>query len=100
MSHARVRSVWITRCLSIAALCTLVQPVTALRNRGYQTMFNFTHFNPVQTQFFHALYHTDTNVLVGTATLASLPSPSTKLQLPPVSWPHRCADRVGQDCCG
>jgi replicative superfamily II helicase len=28
----------------------------------------FTHFNPVQTQVFHTLYHTDHNVLLGAPT--------------------------------
>ena len=28
----------------------------------------FTHFNPVQTQVFHTVYHTDHNVLLGAPT--------------------------------
>lgn len=31
-------------------------------------MYKFTHFNPIQTQIFHTLYHTDTNVLLGAPT--------------------------------
>ena len=39
-------------------------PVTALKNRGYQSFYNFTHFNAVQTQVFFKSYHTDDNMLV------------------------------------
>ncbi|XP_077455363.1 activating signal cointegrator 1 complex subunit 3 isoform X2 [Stigmatopora argus] len=43
-------------------------PVTALGHRQYESLYNFTHFNPIQTQIFHTLYHTDTNVLLGAPT--------------------------------
>eukprot|EP01027_Heterolobosea_sp_BB2_P026939 GEZU01042062.1.p1 GENE.GEZU01042062.1~~GEZU01042062.1.p1 ORF type:complete len:2174 (-),score=564.16 GEZU01042062.1:67-6525(-) len=43
-------------------------PVTALHNEQYQQLYKFTHFNPVQTQIFHTLYHTDCNVLMGAPT--------------------------------
>ncbi|XP_039603796.1 activating signal cointegrator 1 complex subunit 3 [Polypterus senegalus] len=43
-------------------------PVTALGNREYEALYKFTHFNPVQTQIFHTLYHTDSNVLLGAPT--------------------------------
>ncbi|KAK4477790.1 hypothetical protein RD792_017052 [Penstemon davidsonii] len=43
-------------------------PVTALRNGTYEALFKFTHFNPIQTQAFHVLYHTDQNVLLGAPT--------------------------------
>ena len=45
-------------------------PLASLRNEGYQRLFSshFTHFNPVQTQVFHTLYHTDHNVLLGAPT--------------------------------
>ncbi|XP_013879087.1 activating signal cointegrator 1 complex subunit 3 [Austrofundulus limnaeus] len=43
-------------------------PVTALGNLEYESLFKFTHFNPIQTQIFHTLYHTDTNVLLGAPT--------------------------------
>lgn len=43
-------------------------PLSALRNEEYQKLFRFTHFNPVQTQVFHTLYHTDHNVLLGAPT--------------------------------
>ncbi|XP_075718320.1 activating signal cointegrator 1 complex subunit 3 [Rhinoderma darwinii] len=43
-------------------------PVAALGYREYEALFKFTHFNPIQTQIFHTLYHTDTNVLLGAPT--------------------------------
>ncbi|XP_051152610.1 DExH-box ATP-dependent RNA helicase DExH14 isoform X2 [Andrographis paniculata] len=43
-------------------------PVTALGNEAYEALYNFTHFNPIQTQAFHVLYHTDQNVLLGAPT--------------------------------
>lgn len=43
-------------------------PVTALRNLSFESLYKFTHFNPIQTQIFHTLYHTDKNVLLGAPT--------------------------------
>nr|XP_026497272.1 activating signal cointegrator 1 complex subunit 3 isoform X1 [Vanessa tameamea]XP_026497273.1 activating signal cointegrator 1 complex subunit 3 isoform X1 [Vanessa tameamea]XP_026497274.1 activating signal cointegrator 1 complex subunit 3 isoform X2 [Vanessa tameamea] len=43
-------------------------PVTALNNPSYELLYNFSHFNPIQTQIFHCLYHTDNNVLLGAPT--------------------------------
>lgn len=43
-------------------------PVTALNNPNYEMLYNFSHFNPIQTQIFHCLYHTDHNVLLGAPT--------------------------------
>ncbi|KAG6412853.1 hypothetical protein SASPL_125545 [Salvia splendens] len=43
-------------------------PVTALVNGTYEALYRFTHFNPIQTQAFHVLYHTDQNVLLGAPT--------------------------------
>uniref|UniRef100_A0A8C7G8G9 Activating signal cointegrator 1 complex subunit 3 n=1 Tax=Oncorhynchus kisutch TaxID=8019 RepID=A0A8C7G8G9_ONCKI len=43
-------------------------PITALGNLEYESLYKFTHFNPIQTQIFHTLYHTDTNVLLGAPT--------------------------------
>ncbi|KAH9778123.1 DExH-box ATP-dependent RNA helicase DExH14 [Citrus sinensis] len=43
-------------------------PVTALGNNIYEALYNFSHFNPIQTQIFHILYHTDNNVLLGAPT--------------------------------
>lgn len=42
--------------------------VTALDNPLYESLYGFTHFNPVQSQIFHCLYHTDNNVLLGAPT--------------------------------
>ncbi|EDV24592.1 uncharacterized protein TRIADDRAFT_25989 [Trichoplax adhaerens] len=43
-------------------------PIMALNNEDYINLYNFTHFNPIQTQAFHTLYHTDHNVLLGAPT--------------------------------
>uniref|UniRef100_A0A182QHM2 Activating signal cointegrator 1 complex subunit 3 n=1 Tax=Anopheles farauti TaxID=69004 RepID=A0A182QHM2_9DIPT len=43
-------------------------PVTVLNNRQYESLYKFTHYNPIQTQIFHCLYHTDNNVLLGAPT--------------------------------
>ncbi|XP_039914764.1 activating signal cointegrator 1 complex subunit 3 [Hirundo rustica] len=43
-------------------------PITALGRREYEVLYKFTHFNPIQTQIFHTLYHTDCNVLLGAPT--------------------------------
>lgn len=43
-------------------------PVSALQNELYSSLYGFTHFNPIQTQIFHTLYHTDSNVLLGAPT--------------------------------
>uniref|UniRef100_A0A8D3C335 Activating signal cointegrator 1 complex subunit 3 n=1 Tax=Scophthalmus maximus TaxID=52904 RepID=A0A8D3C335_SCOMX len=43
-------------------------PVTALGDHRYESLYKFTHFNPIQTQIFHTLYHSDTNVLLGAPT--------------------------------
>ncbi|XAR63795.1 DNA helicase [Bertholletia excelsa] len=43
-------------------------PVTALGNKTYEALYKFSHFNPIQTQAFHMLYHTDENVLLGAPT--------------------------------
>ncbi|OWM65237.1 hypothetical protein CDL15_Pgr008827 [Punica granatum] len=43
-------------------------PVTSLRNPTYESLYKFSHFNPIQTQAFHILYHTDNNVLLGAPT--------------------------------
>ncbi len=43
-------------------------PVTALNNAAYEMLYNFSHFNPIQTQIFHTLYHTDKNFLLGAPT--------------------------------
>jgi len=44
-------------------------PLSALGNSTYQALYTrFSHFNPIQTQAFHTLYHTDENVLLGAPT--------------------------------
>lgn len=44
-------------------------PITALQNELYESLYTkYKYFNPVQSQTFHVLYHTDTNVLVGAPT--------------------------------
>lgn len=43
-------------------------PVSALEDIYFESIYKFTHFNPVQTQIFHTLYHTDVNVLLGAPT--------------------------------
>ena len=42
-------------------------PREALNDRRFEALYrNFTHFNPIQSQVFHTLYHTDVNCLIGT----------------------------------
>lgn len=43
-------------------------PVSVLNNKLYESLYPFTHFNPIQTQIFHCLFHTDNNVLLGAPT--------------------------------
>ncbi|CAG0888066.1 unnamed protein product [Darwinula stevensoni] len=43
-------------------------PVSSLGDPRYELLYTFTHFNPIQTQLFHCLYHTDHNVLLGAPT--------------------------------
>lgn len=43
-------------------------PKSILNNKQYEALYSFSHFNPIQTQIFHCLYHTDTNVLLGAPT--------------------------------
>ncbi|KAK8385131.1 hypothetical protein O3P69_012135 [Scylla paramamosain] len=43
-------------------------PVTALNNSRLEMLYPFSHFNPIQTQIFYTLYHTDHNVLLGAPT--------------------------------
>lgn len=43
-------------------------PVSSLQSPEFETLYKFTHFNPIQTQIFHCLYHTDNNVLLGAPT--------------------------------
>ena len=43
-------------------------PKSALDNPQFQNLYNFDYFNPIQSQIFHTLYHSDTNVLLGAPT--------------------------------
>ena len=43
-------------------------PITALDEPKFELLFKFSHFNPIQTQLFHTLYHSDKNVLLGAPT--------------------------------
>ena len=43
-------------------------PKSALDNPSLEALYKFSHFHPIQTQIFHVLYHTDTNVLLGAPT--------------------------------
>jgi len=45
-------------------------PVAALGNPLFEALYKgkISHFNPIQTQVFHTLYHTDSNVLLGAPT--------------------------------
>jgi activating signal cointegrator complex subunit 3 len=43
-------------------------PITALGDPNLEALYSFTHFNPVQTQIFHPLYHSDVNILLGAPT--------------------------------
>jgi len=43
-------------------------PVQALQIKEFIDIYPFKYFNPNQTQVFHALYHTDENVLIGSPT--------------------------------
>ncbi|PAA64041.1 hypothetical protein BOX15_Mlig030796g1, partial [Macrostomum lignano] len=43
-------------------------PVSVLKAPQFESICSFTHMNPVQTQVFHAAYHTDCNLLVGAPT--------------------------------
>ena len=45
-------------------------PRSALRDENYEELYRnkFTHFNAIQTQAFHTLFHSETNVLLGAPT--------------------------------
>jgi activating signal cointegrator complex subunit 3 len=43
-------------------------PISALNNKSFEKLYKLSHFNPIQTQVFHVLYHTDQNVLLGAPT--------------------------------
>lgn len=43
-------------------------PKTALADPVAESLYRFSHFNPIQTQAFHTLYHTDDSALLGAPT--------------------------------
>lgn len=43
-------------------------PTSALKDPKLEALYRFAYFNPVQTQIFHTLYHSDNNVLLGAPT--------------------------------
>ncbi|GLT59223.1 hypothetical protein SLA2020_320560 [Shorea laevis] len=43
-------------------------PVTSLGNSTYESLYKISHINPIQTQTYHVLYHTDNKVLLGAPT--------------------------------
>lgn len=44
-------------------------PKSVLHNKKYEALYpKFETFNPIQTQLFHVLYHTNTPVLLGAPT--------------------------------
>ena len=45
-------------------------PISALKDTRFEQLYadRFQYFNPIQTQIFHCLYHSDTNALVGAPT--------------------------------
>jgi len=42
--------------------------VSALKNSNFEQLYQFDYFNPIQTQVFHTLYHSDSSVLLGAPT--------------------------------
>ncbi|KAK4686317.1 pre-mRNA-splicing helicase BRR2, partial [Tremellales sp. Uapishka_1] len=43
-------------------------PVSALHNKAFEELYQFDHFNKIQTQVFQALFTTDENVFIGAPT--------------------------------
>mmetsp|Transcript_15719 Transcript_15719/g.29656 ORF Transcript_15719/g.29656 Transcript_15719/m.29656 type:complete len:2127 (-) Transcript_15719:145-6525(-) len=43
-------------------------PVCALNDKRFEQLYKFPTFNPIQTQLFHVLFHTNSPVLVGAPT--------------------------------
>ncbi|XP_066155619.1 activating signal cointegrator 1 complex subunit 3-like [Euwallacea fornicatus] len=43
-------------------------PKRVLRNKTYEDLYSFTHFNAVQSQVFHSCYYTDTPIILGAPT--------------------------------
>ncbi|XP_074028472.1 activating signal cointegrator 1 complex subunit obelus isoform X3 [Leptinotarsa decemlineata] len=43
-------------------------PKSVLRNKSFEDLYPFTHFNAVQSQVFHSCFHTDTPLILGAPT--------------------------------
>lgn len=43
-------------------------PISSLNYPEFEKLYPFDYFNPIQTQVFHTLYHTDKNALIGAPT--------------------------------
>lgn len=43
-------------------------PKQVLRNKSFEDLYSFTHFNAVQSQVFHSCYYTDTPIILGAPT--------------------------------
>ncbi|CAG9769327.1 unnamed protein product [Ceutorhynchus assimilis] len=43
-------------------------PKNVLKNKSFEELYSFTHFNAVQSQVFHSCYHTDTPIILGAPT--------------------------------
>jgi hypothetical protein len=72
-------------------------PITALQDPRYEQLYSkMDTFNPVQTQLFHVLYHTDTPVLLGAPTgsgkvsIKSIPKSKQIFRAHWNSYTHRC----------
>jgi len=99
-------------------------PKSALADARFEALFRFSHFNPVQSQIFHTVMHTDDNVLVGAPTgsgktVAADPAPrpckqrlvtAAAVNRSPPSWPccgccastpaaRRCTSRLSRRWC-
>ncbi|KAL2935466.1 DExH-box ATP-dependent RNA helicase DExH14 [Bienertia sinuspersici] len=80
-------------------------PITSLGNRTYESLYNFSHFNPIQTQAFHVLYHTDNNVLLGAPTGSGKTISAELAMFPPLKalvrermndWRKRLVNQLGK----
>ncbi|KYM94799.1 Activating signal cointegrator 1 complex subunit 3 [Cyphomyrmex costatus] len=71
-------------------------PITVLKNPNFESLYNFSHFNPIQTQIFHCLYHTDNNVLLGAPT-GSGKTIAAEIAMERINdWKVRLEERLGK----
>ena len=57
-------------------------PISALENPDFEQLYSkFPTFNPIQTQLFHVLYHTNYPVLLGAPTGSGKTTVSTLFQI-------------------